>query len=42
MSDIYSGTYSDSDFIIQTFDFIARLDAAHVTCSTWYGFSLDM
>ena len=26
--------YGDSDFIIQTFNFIAHLDAAHVTCST--------
>ena len=26
--------YGDNDFIIQTFDFIARSDAAHVTCST--------
>ena len=26
--------YGDNDFIIQTFDFIARSAAAHVTCST--------
>ena len=26
--------YGDNDFIIQTFDFIARSDAACVTCST--------
>ena len=26
--------YGDNDFIIQTFDFIARSNAAHVTCST--------
>ena len=27
--------YSDNDFIIRTFDFIAHSDAARVTCSTW-------
>ena len=26
--------YGDNDLIIQTFDFIARSDAATVTCST--------
>ena len=26
--------YGDNDFIIRTFDFIARSDAARVTCST--------
>jgi len=44
-SDIFSGIawyYGDNDFIIQTFDFIARSDAAPVTCSTWYGFSRDL
>ena len=37
--------YGDNDFIIGTFDFIARSDAAHipdtdsrVTCSKKYGF----
>ena len=34
--------YGDNDYIIQTFNFIAHSDAAHVTCSTWYGFSCDL
>ena len=37
ISDIFSSKawyYGDYDFIIQTFDFIVRSDAAHVTCST--------
>ena len=37
MSDIFSGIawyYGDNDFVIQTFDFIARSDAVYVTCST--------
>ena len=34
--------YGDNDFIIRTFDFIARSDAAHATCSTSYGFSRDL
>ena len=51
MSDTFSGIawyYGDDDFIIRTFDFIARSDAAHVTavpdtdshvtCSKKYGF----
>ena len=36
-SDIFSSIawyYGDNDFIIWTFDFIARSDVAHVTCST--------
>ena len=44
-SDIFSGIawyYGDIDFIIRTFDVIARSDEAHVTCSTWYGFSCDL
>ena len=27
-------SYGDNDFIMRTFDFIARSDATHVTCST--------
>jgi len=45
MSDIFSSIascYGDSDLIIQTFDFIARSDTAHVICSIWYGFSCDL
>ena len=30
--------YGNNDFIIRTFDFIARSDTAHVTCSKKYGF----
>ena len=36
--EIFSGIawcYGDNDFIIRTFDFIARSDAARVTYSTW-------
>ena len=34
-SDIFlAWYYSDHDFIIRTFDFIARSNTTHVTCST--------
>ena len=34
--------YGDNDFMIRTFDFNAHSYVAHVTCSTWYGFSRDL
>ena len=34
----YFWYYGDNDFIVQTSNFIARSDAVHVTCSTWYRF----
>ena len=41
-SNIFSRYSLANDFIIQTSDFIARSDTAHVTCSTGYGFSRDL